>query len=100
MFQRVSAKLGNMRKPQSFSVMTTSGGQLMVQSEKSIGQFDPATGKGRLSVKGNDFISLSLRGTPFEFPEDFRAACVAAVAKQGDKVDLGGVIVNTVIREV
>ena len=33
MFEHVSAKLGTMRKPQSFIVMPMSDGKIMIQSE-------------------------------------------------------------------
>lgn len=94
MFRSVSAKLHTMRKPQSFTVASMSDGNVMVQSAKSIGTYDPTTRKGRLSVKGETFIHLSLYGLPFEFPEEFTKAVAEALNAQGASTDLGGVVVS------
>jgi hypothetical protein len=86
MFKTVTAKLGNMRKPQSFVVQLSDKGNFVVQSDKSIGQFDMNTGKGVLNTKGSYFHHLTafLGAVPYQFPPDFVQACHAAFAMKGD----------------
>ena len=74
----VTAKLGTMRKPQEFTVYPWIPGKPMtVQSDKSIGEFDPETGKGKLNTKGCYFPHLMF-AQPYEFPKDFVIACKVA----------------------
>lgn len=84
--KRVSAKLANMRKPQEFMVTMSDKGNIMIQSSKSIGMFNPETGKGLLNVKGCYFVHLSTLGgaKPYEFPAEFIAECKEALVKKGD----------------
>ena len=99
MLPKVSAKLHTMRKAQEFIVMPMSDGNVMVQSDKSIGTYDPATGKGRLSVKGYTFIDLSLKGFAYEFPAEFREAVTAVLPTPGGTTSLAGgaiIVQNTV----
>lgn len=96
---KVTGKLGAMRKPQTFSVMPVADGSIMVQSDKSIGQFDFRTGKGILNTKGSYFPHLNgaLGAIPFEFPVDFVAACLEACPALGSETSRGGItIVNTI----
>ena len=91
----IAAKLGTMRKAQSFTVYPMgSDGSITVQSDKSIGVFNPATGKGLLNTKGGYFIHLSRSAgaVPYEFPADFVTACIAAVPKKGAQIG-GGIVV-------
>lgn len=84
----VVAKLGKMRKPQEFVVYPKSegdGGFLKVQSDKSIGIFDPSTGEGKLNIKGSYFPDL-MKAEPFTFPKDFVEECIAAQPKKGDTI--------------
>lgn len=76
--KRVWAKLANMRKEQDFLPQLTSGGRIIVQSDKSIGSFDPATGEGKLNTKGCYFPHLAI-ATPYKFPPDFVKACIEAL---------------------
>lgn len=85
MIQTVTAKLGTMRKPQTFVTYPRKSATetVIVQSEKAIGQFDPATGKGVLNAKGSKskgfiFLSPFMGAEPFQFPADFVAAAIAA----------------------
>ncbi len=77
-FRNVTAQLGNMRKPQEFTVYPKTGdGRIIVQSDKSIGQFDPETGKGVLNTRGCYFPHLSgaLGAQEYDFPDDFVEKC-------------------------
>ena len=83
----VTAKLGNMRKPQEFIVTRTDKGRYMVQSDKSIGWFGDDS-KGMLNIKGSYFVHLNpqLGAKPYTFPYDFVASCIAACAREGDLI--------------
>jgi hypothetical protein len=86
----VTAKLGNMRKPQEFVVYPRKDGELVkVQSDKSIGVFDPETGVGRLCTKGSYGPDLVLNGQPYTFPADFVASALDATPKSGDQIGAG-----------
>lgn len=93
---RLKAKLGKMRKEQEFSVYpATEDGQIIVQSDKAIGQFDPATGLGVLNSKGSNskyFAHLTefMGAEPYQFPLEFVEACKATQPKKGDMI--GGVL--------
>jgi len=67
---RVVGRLGNARKPQSFSVQVLQGGRVIVQSDKSIGEIDLETGHGRYNPKGHYFPHLAL-ARPYQFPPEF-----------------------------
>jgi hypothetical protein len=93
---RVTGKLGRMRKPQSWSVLPMNDGRIMVQSDKSIGCFDPETGEGRLNTAGSYFPHLSV-AAPFTFPRDFVTLAREAMLPRGEETTRGGVtIVNDV----
>lgn len=94
MIKTVSAKLANMRKPQEFVIYPDRGdGTVLVQSDKSIGQFDKATGKGLLNTKGCYFVHLHMRGViEYQFPEDFVKACIAAIPQPGDEIGPGIIV--------
>lgn len=95
----VTAKLHTMRKAQEFSCMPMSSGEIMIQSDKSIGVYNRETGKGRLCVKGSYFHSLALYGFKFDFPEDFRAQVAEVLPDPNGETSLGGgavIMKNTV----
>lgn len=98
--KRVSAKLGNMRKPQDFIALPVKRGDdplLMIQSDKSIGIFNYRTGDGRLNTKGCYSPHLAM-AKPFIFPMDFVAACLEAAPSLGGTTEIapGITIQNTV----
>ena len=85
----ITAKLGNMRKPQEFIVYPTSNqGNVIVQSDKSIGAFDAKTGEGMLNTKGCYFVHLNrqLGAKPYTFPTDFVVKCIAKQFEAGDLI--------------
>lgn len=75
------AKLGTMRKAQNFIVYPRrDDGMALIQSDKSIGIFDPATGKGKLyQGKGEhpSFMHLSAFGKDYDYPADVVATVKA-----------------------
>lgn len=86
--KNVLGKFGNMRKAQDFTVYPASandGGMIKVQSGKSIGQFNPETGRGVLNTRGCYFPDLAF-AKPFWFPEDFVKQCVEAQLQKGDLI--------------
>ena len=96
--QRISAKLGNMRKPADFVVYpaskTESRGTVLIQSSHRIAEFDPATGKGVLSKhvgSGAYFLHLTkmMGASDIVVPTDVIAAAVAAIPKPGDEIGPG-----------
>lgn len=98
--KKVSAKLGNMRKPQDFIVLPVKRGDdplLMIQSDKSIGIFNYRTGEGKLNTKGCYFPHLAM-AKPFTFPMDFVADCLEAAPSLGGTTEIapGIIIQNTV----
>ena len=89
--KEVVAKFGPMRKPQGFVVYHRQDGEsVTVQSDRTIGQFNPDTRKGVVNFKRQHpvFIDLmKLRGAvEFEFPADFVAECLANQPKSGDLI--------------
>lgn len=93
--KRITAKLGNMRKAESFIVYpratNATDDKLTIQSEHRICQFDPATGKGVLSVyrsSGAYFLHLSkaLGATEITVPAEVIAAATEGQPKSGDVV--------------
>lgn len=89
MFQKVSAKLGKMRKAQEFIVQPRSDGSIMVQSDKSIGVFCLKSGKGKLNTKGCYFTHLAF-AEPFDFPPEFVEACLRVCPSMGGETTIGG----------
>jgi hypothetical protein len=82
-------KLPGMRKPQNWIVCPRKeGAQVVVQSDKSIGAFDPVSGEGRLNTKGTYFAHLSF-AEPFTFPAEFVALALANEYKPGEKIGPG-----------
>lgn len=69
-----------MRKPQEFVVYPRSDtDDVIVQSDKSIGRFNPVTRQGTFNRKGCYFIHLTpgIRGLEqMTFPEEFVALCL------------------------
>ena len=92
--KNVTAKLSKMRKPQSFTIYprstSTSDNDIIVQSDKSIGKFNPETGEGVLNTKGSYFPHLAF-ALPFQFPADFVQACVEAQPRSGDLIGASAV---------
>lgn len=88
-------KLANMRKPQNWIVVPASdeAGFITVQSDKSIGRFNPETGVGVLNTKGQYFMHLNaiMGAQPFTFPKEFIELAKANGWTKGEKV--GGVMV-------
>jgi hypothetical protein len=90
-FHTVRARLGNMRKPQEFIVARTDRGNYIVQSDKSIGEFDPATGKGVLNTRGSYFphLSRALGAKPYTFPPEFVQEAQERRAYVGEEIGPG-----------
>ena len=93
---KVTGKLGRMRKPQSFSVQPASDGSIIVQSDKSIGQFFPGDVEGRLNTKGSYFPHLAM-APRFTFPAEFIALAEEACLARGETTTRGGV---TLVNEI
>lgn len=89
----VTAKLGNMRKAQEFVVYPPrEDGKIMVQSNKSIGLFDPDTGKGILNIKGSytPYLHPATGAKPYDFPQEFIDECKKKQPQKGDTI--GGIL--------
>jgi hypothetical protein len=72
-----------MRKAQNWTVYPRKAGELItVQSDKSIGQLFPETGKGILNTKGCYFPDL-LTAPRFDFTKEFVDLCLANEYKSG-----------------
>lgn len=96
--KNIEAKFGKMRKPQEFTVYpyTVGDRSITIQSDKSIGQFNPETGKGLLNYKGSGakyflHLSLSMGAENFDFPLDFVEQCKNVAPKRNDV--LNGIVV-------
>lgn len=89
--KHVTAKLGTMRKPQQFTVTRTDQSNYIVQSDKSIGMFDPVTRVGLLNQTGHYFPHLSpaLGAKRYEFPPDFVQECQESRVLKGDEIGPG-----------
>lgn len=87
MIAKVTAKLGNMRKPQEFVVTRTDKGRYIVQSDKSIGAFGDDS-FGLLNIKGCYFTHLNqeLGAKPYQFPAQFVSECIEACVHEGDLI--------------
>lgn len=93
---QVTGKLGRMRKPQSWSAQPASDGSIIVQSDKSIGQFFPGDPEGRFTTKGSYFPHLAM-AERFTFPSEFIALAEEACLARGGTTTKGGVtLVNTI----
>jgi hypothetical protein len=69
-------KLPGMRKAQNWTVYPrTEGKPVKVQSDRSIGLFDPKTGEGVLNTKGCYQPHL-MTAPRFTFPEEFVKLCL------------------------
>jgi hypothetical protein len=89
MVNHVTAKLGNMRKPQEFVIYPPSDkDNIIVQSDKSIGAFNIKTGEGVLNTKGCYFPHLNpiCGAKPFVFPTDFVLACIKNYTETGQLI--------------
>ena len=92
--RRVTAKLGRMRKAQTFTIYPQDGsGMVIVQSHKAIGRFDH-TGKGILNAKGSSekyfhHLSKALGAEDFQFPTEFVIACIENQPRSGDEIAHG-----------
>jgi len=85
----VTAKLGNMRKPQEFVVYPPSDkGNVIFQSDRAIGAFDIKTGEGVLNTKGCYFPHLNqiCGARPYTFPQDFVLQCIGAYTETGSLI--------------
>lgn len=96
----VKAKLAGMRKPQDFVVYKpnmddpTKPVNVIVQSDRAIGQFDPATRKGLLNYKGSHskyfhHLNKMFGAEEFEFPEEFVREVMDCIPQRGDKIGPG-----------
>jgi hypothetical protein len=92
----ITAKFGNMRKAQQFTVYprpTNVGDDynlLMIQSDTRICRFDKTTGDGVLSAhKSNGAYGAHLAlpdAMRVKVPQDVIAACIAAQPQKGDRL--------------
>ena len=99
----IKAKLGNMRKEQEFIVYPKSDkDNIIVQSDKSIGAFNIATGEGVLNTKGSYFPHLNamLGAKPFTFPQDFVLQCIVQGPEVGDAIDRHGIAYHGTVTEI
>lgn len=97
----VVGKLASMRKPQRFTVQPMSDGNVMVQSDKSIGWYDPVTKRGLLNTKGCYFphLSLATGAKYYDYPADFVTLCSEAMLPRGETTKLAGgavILQNTI----
>ncbi len=93
----IVAKLDNMRKLRTWSVLPTSDDQIIIQADGAIGIFNWRSGKGKLCTKGGYFPHLAI-ARPFTFPAEFVRACLAACPSLGGETVIvpGAAMVNTV----
>jgi hypothetical protein len=92
----ITAKLAGMRKPQQFVVYPRENSQaeIVVQSDRAIGRFDPQTRTGVLNWRGANekrFIHLDPRlgAEPYTFPADFVADAIANEPMPSEEVGPG-----------
>jgi hypothetical protein len=74
----VTGKFAGMRKPQEFLPHRSSSGTVLVQSDKTIGTIDLATGAGTFSKRGPYFVHLAM-GEPLQYPPEFVEAVKKAM---------------------
>jgi hypothetical protein len=101
--RRIEAKLGAMRKPQSFIVSPTNDDRtVIIQSDKSICRIEFATRKAILNTKGSYFPHLhpSLGAKLVLLPQEFISAVLDLCPAEGSQTSLAGgaVIVENTIR--
>jgi hypothetical protein len=77
MFQSVHAKFGKMRKAQEFLVRPRSDGTIQVQSDKSIGLFDPGTCLGVLNMHNKTYAPTDGLAADMSFRRGRRIRAVA-----------------------
>lgn len=95
--QRITAKLGTMRKAAEWVVYPSphdGAVGLVIQSDHRIARIYPETGKGILSVhKGSGAYFVHLNGilgaTVIDVPQDVIDAALAAQPKSGDEIGPG-----------
>lgn len=92
----IRAKLAGMRTEQVFSVYPRKdeGAPVIVQSDRAIGRFDPATGEGVLNWRGPKskyfhHLAASLGAERYTFPLEFVAQAVTNEPKADDEVGPG-----------
>ena len=92
----IRAKLAGMRAEQEFSVYPRNhgGAPVVVQSDRAIGRFDPATGEGLLNWRGSKakyfhHLDPSLGAERYTFPPEFVAQAVTNEPKAGEEVGPG-----------
>lgn len=94
MLKKIHAKLGTMRKAVDWVVYPDQrNGQVIIQSDKRIAAFDPATGEGLLSASHNyaAFVHLTplLGAKPIKVSQEVIAEVLAAQPKSGDAIGPG-----------
>lgn len=88
-------QLGTMRKPQEFCAhfhTRKDGSQaVMIQSDRSIGEFDAVTGQGVLNIKGSYFVHLNalLGARPLTLTQDQLAIAREHALKPGQELGAG-----------
>lgn len=92
MIQRVTAKIGNMRKAQDFVVYPSQGDEfLRVQSSTTYAKINSETGVGVFAnVPGGAYgHHLITRGVAIQVPADILAQFKAAIPQKGDMIGKG-----------
>lgn len=90
--KKIIAKLGNMRKSVEWVVYPKQGERIVIQSDKRIAEFDPATGEGVLSAShpsGAYFVHLAIGAKPITVPSELVQEILAAQPKSGDQIGPG-----------
>jgi len=96
--KQIQAKLGNMRKAESFVVYprpTDVGADynlLKIQSDHRMCLFDPTTGQGKLSPYCANYANFTKGSSDVMVPKDVIEAAIAAQPKRGDAIG-GGVYI-------
>lgn len=89
----INAKLGSMRKPQTFIVFNsnTDNNKIIIQSDKSIGMFDKNTGEGVLNIKGSYFLHLNpiMGAKKFIFEPEFLKNCLEILMNKNEEIIVG-----------
>lgn len=94
-FKTVTAKIGNMRKPQEFVVYPSQGDDfLRVQSDTCFAKIDPKTGAAVFAnvPGGATSIHLTIKGKPIQVPMETVKEFQDAQAQKGDKIGSGVII--------
>jgi hypothetical protein len=97
---RLTVQLAGMRKPQAFTVYPRhdAAAEIVVQSDRAIGRFDPQTGVGVLNWRGSHakyfhHLAPEMGAEAFTFPADFVASAIASEASAGRELVAGVVMV-------